>query len=69
MFVKTGLDANIHKHIAHSACFDFLCDYDYYNNRLWSSLGPKFVIEMLVELTKLYDEFIANTKNTGSTRI
>ena len=39
------------------------CDYDHSQNRLWSSVGPKRIVEMAVALALLSDDCIARMKN------
>ena len=60
--VKTGLDSNIHRHEPIVACFYVVCDHDSSQNKLWYSVGPNCVIDMLVELTTLSDACISKMK-------
>ena len=49
-------------HKPNSACFYFVCSYDETKNRLWHTVGPNCVIDMIKELDKLSKECIENMK-------
>ena len=66
---KTSLDDKIQMHEATSNCFYCACDYDHSHNRLWSSVGPTCIVDTLLELTKLFDVSVGNTKRTQATKM
>ena len=62
MLLKTGLSDTTHKHVPIAACFYLVCEFDAGKNKMWHSVGPNGVVDMIVELSRLADICVAKLR-------
>ena len=67
--VPTGLADKTHPRVPISTCIYFVCDYEPAQNRLGYDIGPNCIMHMLVELTKLADECIAEMQKNQEMKV